>query len=229
MPGSAPDEVGGGMVADVFRDMFVPSTSLASRAEPGTPNIVGALSLACALEILGHVGMEVVAEHEHELTVRLLEGLREIDGHKLYGSTDLPRAPRVGVVTFNLGTLDHGFVTAALHDYFNIALRNGCFCAHPYVRDLLREDIWALDTEDESEVRRRLGMVRASFGLYSTLNDVESLLAAISELVERSSHFQAQYRLVDGIHRHVDFRPEQESSFEPCRAMARALEQVMQP
>ena len=38
---------------------------------------------------------------------------------------------------FNIKQLNHGFVAAILNDYFNIAVRNECFCAHPYVEKML--------------------------------------------------------------------------------------------
>ena len=55
----------------------------------------------------------------------------------VYGACDTARAPRAGVVAFNLRTLPHGLVAAALSDYFNIAVRNDCFCAQPYVKEQL--------------------------------------------------------------------------------------------
>ncbi|MEI2619576.1 MAG: hypothetical protein V9G09_02415 [Candidatus Nanopelagicales bacterium] len=60
-----------------------------------------------------------------------------------------------------------------LNDYHNVAVRNGCFCAHPYVRELLKPELWALDLDPDADdaaaaLEPWQGMVRASLGLYTT-------------------------------------------------------------
>ena len=69
-----------------------------------------------------------------------------------------------------------------------IAVRNGCFCAQPYVQQLLR-------LEDTSELRRRReagqeqglpGAVRATFGIYNTADEVDALVNAVRRIRDRS-------------------------------------------
>ena len=61
----------------------------------------------------------------------------EIDDIVIYGETCTTKCPRAGTISFNVKSMDHGLVAAALNDYFNIAVRNECFCAHPYVEKML--------------------------------------------------------------------------------------------
>lgn len=185
-----PDDWGGGMVAEVNAHSYRAHADLAEREMAGTPNIVGALTLAYALEQLDRVGMATIERKQRELTARLHEGLRAIEGVEVYGSHDLVRYPRVGAVAFNLVGWPHGLVARVLNDAFNIAVRNGCFCAHPYVHQLLAH-AW------QRQPMPGDGMVRASLGLYSTPDDIEALLHACRTLLARPGvrhEYAARYR-----------------------------------
>ena len=58
----------------------------------------------------------------------------------IYGDNDIDQCPRAGTISFNIFDMDHGLVSAILNDYFNLAVRNECFCAHPYVKELILDD-----------------------------------------------------------------------------------------
>jgi selenocysteine lyase/cysteine desulfurase len=135
--GREPEEVGGGIVDFVDTDRYGITDALPEREETGTPNLPGALLLAATLYLLGRVGMDVIEADERRLTRHALDRLSDVDGLRIYGSHRLEVAERIGVVTFNLDALPHGLVTAALNDHFGIAMRNECFCAQPFVRQLL--------------------------------------------------------------------------------------------
>jgi cysteine desulfurase/selenocysteine lyase len=81
--------------------------------------------------VLQQIGMERIHAAEQTLLRRLLGELSVTPGVRVYGDLDLERSPRLGTVAFNLDGLEHGLVAAALNDYHNVAVRNGCFCAHP--------------------------------------------------------------------------------------------------
>ena len=87
-------------------------------------------------------------------------------------------------MSFNIRDIEHGLTAAILNDYFNIAVRNECFCAHPYVREMITEVLAQEEddlTDEELEAMADLhrGMVRASFGIYSTREDADALGAAV--------------------------------------------------
>ena len=182
-----PDEVGGGMVDDVSLDGYRVSESFPDREEAGTPNIVGTVLLGAALETLMQVGMETIPRAEQAMLEPLVRELASRPHVRVYGDTNLARSPRTGTVAFNLQGLDHALAAAALNDYFGIAVRNACFCAHPYVREMLKRELWNSEFDVEqgaglAALEMQMGMVRASFGLYTTADDVETLLAGIDAL-----------------------------------------------
>jgi selenocysteine lyase/cysteine desulfurase len=199
-------DVGGGMVEYVTIEDFAIKDEVTAREEAGTPNITGSIAMGLIAEALMAIGMDVIEDAEHELTAALLDRLSKIDDVTIYGSTEVPRA---GVVAFNVGDLPHGLVASYLNDWHNIAVRNGCFCAQPYVKDLLQLDC---DTEERFRTalmcgdRRDIpGMVRASLGVYSTQEDVEALGAALEQLVRDRETIVRDYRPdMDGTYRRND-------------------------
>lgn len=218
-------DVGGGMVEYVTLDEFEITDKVTAREEAGTPNIPGSIAIGLIAELLMRVGMDKVAREERVMTQRLVSRLDGIEGVTVFGSTDLERVPRAGVVSFNVDGLSHGLVAAYLNDYFNIAVRDGCFCAHPYVKALL-----GVDEETENRYRHEIscgdrrnvpGMVRASLGLYSTEEDIEALGRALETLVERRNDIAERYRPgLDGVFRLVD-APELPTTFRVAEEVER--------
>ncbi len=221
LEGREPDEVGGGMVEDVQLSGYQISGQFPDREEAGTPNIIGAVQLGAALHLLRQAGMTQIHATEQDLLLSLITGLTAMPGVRIYGDPDLDRTPRLGTVAFNVDGLEHGLVAAVLNDYFNVAVRNGCFCAHPYVRELLKPELWALDFDPDSAegvalLKQRQGMVRASLGLYSNPEDLAALLAGLRDLIARTDYYRAQYRAdADGNFQHHAFGATMESLFDP--------------
>jgi cysteine desulfurase/selenocysteine lyase len=181
-----PDMTGGGTVEIVTLDQVV-WTSPPERDEAGSPNVVGAVAMAAAIRQLQAVGMPNVAQHEADLTRYLLEKLNRLPGVRLYGDPDPANAEqRLGVIPLQLQDIPH-FLAAAVMGYeFGIGVRSGCFCAHPYILHLL-----GLSKAQSSAVRQRMlqgdksdmpGMVRVSFGLYNTAQEVDVLLDALKKI-----------------------------------------------
>ena len=150
---TSPCELGGGMVTDVYLEKYMMSEELPDREEAGTPNIVGAITLGAVLEVLMRIGMDAIREKEIPLIDMLWNELSAIDEVNLYGPAP-EDVPRTGTMTFNIKGFDHGLTAAALNDYHNIQVRNGCFCAHPYVREMLKRELWDMDLDPECAERR---------------------------------------------------------------------------
>ncbi|MCJ7625238.1 MAG: aminotransferase class V-fold PLP-dependent enzyme, partial [Anaerolineaceae bacterium] len=128
-----PDLVGGGTVAIVTTDR-VGWAELPDREEAGSPNVVGAIAQAKTMLSLNEIGMQAIAEHEAELTAYLLKKLNKLDTVQVYGLSDPGRAhERVGVVPITVEGKSHYLVAAILSAEGGIGVRNGCFCAHPYL------------------------------------------------------------------------------------------------
>ncbi len=187
-----PDMTGGGTVEIVTLDSVVWSEP-PERDEAGSPNVVGAVALAASLRQLQSVGMDAVAQHEASLTRRALEGLIKVPGLRIFGDTDPARAAdRLGVIPFDLDQTDHFLAAAVLGYEYGIGVRSGCFCAHPYILHLL-----GLSPQEAAEVRRRMmagdksempGLIRISFGLYNSPEDVDYLLEALQHIARGDYH-----------------------------------------
>lgn len=215
--GVEPQDVGGGMVDTVWVDRYTVSDRFPDREEAGTPNISGAIGLAAALYALDSVGMDVIAADEARLVRDALDKLAGVPGIVIYGDLDAARFNRTGAVSFNLEGFDHALTAAVLNDYFNIAVRNECFCAHPYVREMVMMSLAEIADQLDNATLERLadmhrGMVRASFGLYNTTADVDALVAALRAISGRREEFAALYERLPGgdyLHRQFRFDPAQ--------------------
>ncbi len=148
---------GGGMIRRVRLDGFDPA-ELPDKFEAGTPPIVPAIGLGTAIDYLNHVGLERIHEHEQRLTRRAHELLGAMPGVRILG----PEPERKGgIVSFTVEGV-HPHDVAHLLDRQGVAVRAGHHCAMP--------------------LHKRLGVVattRASFYLYNTLAEVDTLAEAL--------------------------------------------------
>ena len=148
-------------------------TSLPDKWQAGTPPIAEALGLAAAIDYLTDIGLDRLATHESRLMHRLCQGLRDIPGVELYGPPD--PADRIAVVSFNIAGRDFQTVGQLLNDRYNVAVRAGQHCALNYFFAELHE-------EDS-----RAGNVRASLYLYNTIDEVDRLIAAVTEIASQGA------------------------------------------
>ncbi len=187
-----PDYRGGGEVEIVTLDQVVWSAA-PERDEAGSPNTVGAVALSAAIRQLELLGMEQVAAHEAELTAYLLQRLSTVEDLVIFGdSTPDSASSRLGVVPVNLPGLSHYLVAAILGYEYGIGVRNGCFCAHPYLLKLMGVDEVKAERIRQEIIagdRRNVpGMVRISFGLYNEPEDIDALVDALQEISKRNFH-----------------------------------------
>ncbi|MGL4796532.1 MAG: aminotransferase class V-fold PLP-dependent enzyme [Paraclostridium sp.] len=176
---------GGGAVDLVF-DYDIYWSEPPAKFEAGTPNYLGVIALYTAMNKLKEIGFDKIQEHEEILKNRLLDGLENIDRIVLYGSRD---CDRLGVVPFNVDGISYEAVADRLSYIRGIAVRQGAFCAHTYVRRLLGisdEGAQALLTRD----CKAAGMIRASFGLYNTCQEVDEFLDTMDFMISRCRNFE---------------------------------------
>jgi selenocysteine lyase/cysteine desulfurase len=183
-----PEYVGGGTV-DIVNLENAYWTDLPDKEEAGTPDIVGAVALAQAIHVIEKIGWNDIIEHESALTQYALERLKKISGVTLYGDKALETVnDRLGVIAFNVHGLSHALVASILSYEWGIGTRNGCFCAHPYVKCLLHvseAEATAMETRILARDRSTLpGFVRASFGIYNTKAEIDVLCKALAAIVK---------------------------------------------
>ena len=147
---------GGG--AMIERVTFEKTTyaSAPQRFEAGTPAIVEAIGLGAACDYVASIGLDAIHAHEARLVTQLRDALRGMNDVRLFGPED-----SAGIVSFALEGI-HPHDLGTILDEENVAIRAGHHCAQPLMD--------------------RLGVpatARASFGLYSSEDDVAALLRGI--------------------------------------------------
>lgn len=154
-----PYQGGGEMIKRVTFDRTT-YNELPYKFEAGTPDYVGSIALASALDYVQGIGMENIAQYEAELCNYALERLQNIPGMRIIGT-----APhRSGVISFLVGDI-HPSDMGTLLDRLGIAVRTGHHCAEPLMD--------------------RLGIpgtVRASFSFYNTRAEVDALVAGVERV-----------------------------------------------
>ena len=179
-----PEFYGGGTISIVSdKEQFYKSAP--ARYEAGSPNYPGVVGLGKAIDILKEVGFDRIEEHEQVLIRRLIDGLKKFDHAVVYGDTE-DISDRVGVVTFNFDDVNSYILAVHLSDDAGIATRRGAFCAHPYVWRLMNiPDNEVAGFEDCGDLFTP-GMIRVSFGIYNTEEEVDHFLSVIADVIEKA-------------------------------------------
>jgi selenocysteine lyase/cysteine desulfurase len=175
---TAPHQYGGGAIVAVTSDDVTWKQGPA-RHEGGTPNLVGAVSLAAAFQALHEIGFDAIRTHEMALYDQLLDGLRSlgIEPLRIWPAHD----ELVGVVSFNVPGYRADLVAAYLSAEHGIGVRGGKFCAHPLLARFGLGDS---------------GAVRVSIGLGTGSDDVAAIIEALDRLVTDGPAWN--YVTVDG-------------------------------
>ena len=158
-----PPYQGGGEMIDKVTWEKTTFERLPFKFEAGTPDYVATHGLATAIDYLNSVGLDAVKAHEQELTRYCMEQLQTIDGMTIYGPSVINDsiADKDVVVSFNVGNIHH-LDMGTLLDRLGIAVRTGHHCAQPLM--------------DRLGIS---GTVRASFALYNTKEEIDTLVAGI--------------------------------------------------
>ncbi len=190
-----PDYVGGGTVNIVSLD-YAHWSNPPEKEEAGTPNTTGVITMAKTLQTLQELGMDRVAEHEKRLTRYMLQKMQQIPEVQIYGSSDPEIVEnRLGVISFNVKDLPHALTAAILNYEGGIGVRNGCFCAHPYIKMLM-----GMDEEEAQRIEQEIldgdrsnlpGAVRASFGMYNTEAEIDYFIDQLNKIA--SGNYDGDY------------------------------------
>ena len=164
-----PPYQGGGEMIDKVTWEKTTFERLPFKFEAGTPDYVATHGLAKAIEYIDSIGFDAIQQHEQELTRYCMEQLQTIDGMTIYGpvgdlsplTSHLSPLNKDAVVSFNVGNIHH-LDMGTLLDRLGIAVRTGHHCAQPLM--------------DRLGIS---GTVRASFALYNTKEEIDTLVAGI--------------------------------------------------
>ncbi len=150
---------GGGMIRRVTLEGFEPA-ELPAKFEAGTPPIVAAIGLGVAIDYLQRVGLDAIHQHEQRLAAQAHEVLDDVGGIRRLGPEPDKKA---GIVSFVVEGV-HAHDVAQRLDHHGVAVRAGHHCTMPLHRRL-----------------KISASSRASFYLYNTLAEVETLGEALRE------------------------------------------------
>ncbi|KUJ74735.1 cysteine sulfinate desulfinase [Thiomicrospira sp. XS5] len=153
-----PYQAGGDMIYSVTFDKTEYNV-LPYKFEAGTPNISGAIGLGAAIDFVQSIGMNAIADYEHELLTYATQQLQTIEGLRIIGT-----APNKGGVISFIVEGAHPHDMATLMDQDGIAVRASHHCAMPVMQHF---DVPAT--------------LRASFGVYNIHEDIDRLVAAVEE------------------------------------------------
>ncbi|MBQ3959591.1 MAG: cysteine desulfurase [Muribaculaceae bacterium] len=152
----APYQGGGEMIGNVTfeRTTFA---ELPFKFEAGTPDFVGIAAFGTAIDYIRSIGIDNIAAHEHALLTEATRQLMEIDGMRIFGNAQ-DKGAVISFLVRDINSYDMGL----LLDRMGIAVRTGHHCAQPL---MARYGVQ--------------GMVRASFAVYNTLDEVNRFVAAV--------------------------------------------------
>ncbi|WP_292489546.1 cysteine desulfurase [Methanoculleus sp. 10] len=158
--------VGGGAVESVTDGGYTLAPG-EQRYEAGTPPIAGTIGLARAAAYLRDIGMDTVRRHEERLCARLIDGLAVLDGVTVAGPD--ADTERIGVVSFTVEGMHPHEVAQILDEAAAVLVRSGHHCCQPLMEHLGLPE----------------GTVRASTYIYTTKEEIDTLIATVEEISRR--------------------------------------------
>jgi cysteine desulfurase/selenocysteine lyase len=156
-----PYQVGGGTIKTVTFEK-TDFADLPLKFEAGTPHIEGGIGLAVAIDYINTIGLDAIAEYEHELLVYATEKLETIEGVKIIGTSK----NKASVISFIVDGL-HPFDIGTILDQLGIAVRTGHHCTQPLMQ---RFGI--------------PGTIRASFAFYNTKEEIDIFLSGLEKAIK---------------------------------------------
>ena len=152
-----PPYQGGGEMIEKVTFEKTTYAGLPHKFEAGTPNIAGVIAFGTAIDYMNAIGFDTIAAYEAELLAYATKKLLQIEGLKIYGTSQ----HKTAVISFNIGEI-HPYDIGSIIDKLGIAVRTGHHCAQPIM------DFYNIP-----------GTVRASFSFYNTFEEVDLLYNAL--------------------------------------------------
>lgn len=153
-----PYQGGGEMIAEVTFEKTT-YADLPHKFEAGTPNIEGGIVLGTAIDYMNTIGFDNIAAYEHELLLYGTKRLQEIEGLKIFGTSE----NKTSVISFNIEGI-HPYDIGTIIDKLGIAVRTGHHCAQPIMSFF-----------------NIPGTIRASFAFYNTKEEIDIFVEAVKK------------------------------------------------
>jgi len=154
-----PPYMGGG---EMIKEVTFEKTTYADlphKFEAGTPNIAGGIVLGTAIDYMNGIGFDNIAKYEQELLDYGTKRLLEIEGLKIYGTSE----HKASVISFNIEGI-HPYDIGTIIDKLGVAVRTGHHCAQPIMNYF-----------------NIPGTIRASFAFYNTKEEIDIFVEAVKK------------------------------------------------
>ncbi len=169
--------------------------------ESGEANAAGIAAMGKAFLLLQRIGMDVVQTEEQLLTAHALERLATVPQAKIFGvqsPSELKFTRRGGVIALGIGMSMPSRLARELAEMQGIGVRYGCHCAHLLVKRLhkvppLIEKLQWLIVSLFPNLELP-GLLRVSFGIQNSREQVDALVAALTEITGHSSGSRSRRR-----------------------------------
>lgn len=159
--------------------------------EAGTPNVMGVVALNAAIRTLSDMNMSKIFNYEKALYDYAVECMRNIPGIRFYSDTG--KDDTISIIPFNMENIPHQLMSTILADEAGISVRNGFFCAHPYCERLLGLSETDMEYYFNNINVKLPGMVRVSFGLYNTFDEIDKFINTLLFISQNQKYFTQKY------------------------------------
>lgn len=189
--GEEPYCKGGGAVKLVSHQ-FIAWDTPPHKEEAGTPNVMGVVALLAAIKTLSSIGMHCIDNYEQTLIHYAITGLTSVPDIRLYCCAE-NKEDRLGIIAFDLPGIHHELLANILSHEAGIAVRNGLFCAHPYIEKLLGITSQKLSYIQKNPNVPCPGLVRMSLGLYNNSNEIDILIDLLHQISKNKEAYIQKY------------------------------------
>lgn len=173
-----PYQIGGGNLPYITTEGAFLRYQNQQAHDPGTPNALGAVAMASALEAIQSLGYDAIAEYERTLVTALYDGLADVPGIHLF-AREFPST----TIPFIMDGVPAADVARRLNDEYGIGTRCGSFCVYRAVNELLgitpEQDAAIAADVRRGDTSTIPGIVRASLGLSNRMSDIDRLITAM--------------------------------------------------
>ena len=160
-----PPYQGGGDMIDKVTFEKTTYNDLPHKFEAGTPNIAGGIGIKAAIDYMNKIGIENIADTEHELLEYATQEISKIEGVRLIGTAK----EKASVLSFLVGDI-HPYDIGTILDRLGVAVRTGHHCTEPLM--------------DRFKIP---GTVRASFAFYNTKSEIDVFISALKKAISMLS------------------------------------------
>ncbi|MDD4289839.1 MAG: aminotransferase class V-fold PLP-dependent enzyme [Patescibacteria group bacterium] len=177
-----PYQIGGGNLPYITKSGYFLRYENQLAHDPGTPNAVGCVAMAKAIEVLQDIGIKKIENYEKEIANKIYQGLLKNKRIKIYVDSKNLNT----VIPFNIIGLDADFVADKLNDDFGIGVRAGNFCVYQFIRKIMniKDEKEIIESVKNGNKDKIPSLLRVSVGLCNTKKDADRFLYAINKIIQ---------------------------------------------